>query len=107
MVHYATSTTLLRTPMQRAASKGLRALLAIAQVVSALGTTLVGLTQPTLPDAIAAQVGNAADKVYYYWLQEVETDGDTTDYGPAATDGKPVVKPTTFVMFLPLVSKSK
>lgn len=33
--------------------KLLRGTLAVAQVFSALGTTLVGLTQPTLPDAIA------------------------------------------------------
>jgi uncharacterized repeat protein (TIGR01451 family) len=78
-------------------------------------------------DAIPAQVGNGGGasyayedetvtigdapnttgKVYYYWLQEVETDGDVTDYGPVSTDGKTIVKPTKFEVFLPFVSKGK
>jgi hypothetical protein len=83
-------------------------------------STAVRITQDAIPAQVGngggasyayedetVSTGNSPNKVYYYWLQEVETDGDTTDYGPVSTSGKPITQPTTFKAFLPFVSKGK
>ena len=47
-----------------------------------------------------------ADVVYYYWLQEVETTGKRTDYGPFSTAATPEAEPASqHRIFLPFASR--
>jgi hypothetical protein len=43
-------------------------------------------------------------KTYYYWLQEIETDGDALEYGPVGTDGTSITQPEHYKTFLPMIA---